>query len=116
MKTQLLRNDPIHDTWWDNQEKMTKRMSRSAQKVNPQASVDEFSLAQSSLTSAEMNSLEEGMLAELNQENMTSMTSSKKKSVKFDPTLPQPWDEDTPLGRALKKVRICEERKRRARR
>ena len=53
-----------------------------------------------------MNSIEEGILAELNQDNLASSTAMKK-SVKFDPTLPQPWDEDTPLGRALKKVAVA---------
>ncbi|GMH66716.1 hypothetical protein TL16_g10998 [Triparma laevis f. inornata] len=108
MKNQFNRNDPVHDEWWDNQETMTRRMLRSAQKINPQASLDETlagSLNQSSITSAEMNITEEGILNDVGENSMSSL--EFKKSVKFDPTLPQPWDEDTPLGRALRKVSVA---------
>jgi Ca2+-binding EF-hand superfamily protein len=99
----LSRNDPVNDPWWDKQEAMTTSMKRHKRPATAPAT-DEPSITGD--TSNQILNQTPSTLDETMQDSLGKSQSQVElqKSVNFDPKQPLPWDEDTVMGRALRKV------------
>ncbi|GMH77158.1 hypothetical protein TrRE_jg4467 [Triparma retinervis] len=108
-KSQLAR-DSIQDEWWDNQEKMTSRMARSvhAKKATGTSDPTPPPGNLSSPNQLADSSVETGLDGDDSMlvEEDSGYTSLAMKSNRFDASLPQRWDENDALGKALRKVSV----------